>query len=278
MIHAQYHGGERHDRGVHRGHRDVPVPRALAVEVEQLRRQLAADVERGQPGVRGAGGDQLRTADPGHRLRHAFGAQRFDADQRILAAADRDQRMLTQAECWRRRFCSPDKANGRIRGSGNLIPRVRFAYPGYREPDPSSQIQPIAIGKLTQPVEINGVQQCRSSGIDGVTVDADLRGHCRLVVAHAGDQVQQAQSLLRRLDARRVQFERRTGQGHRLDQLRAVVEGVDQPRHAGGGIEAATHEAERANRVAIEHPVTHCRPHQGCPLRAVRAGCRCWPC
>src|SRR5690606_15956079 len=66
--------------------------------VEQLRRQLAADVERGQAGALGAGADQLRAADPGDRLLDAERAQRLDADQRILAAADGDQGVGAEVE------------------------------------------------------------------------------------------------------------------------------------------------------------------------------------
>ena len=75
----------------------MPVPRALPVEVEQLRRKLAADIERGQTGVRGAGGNQLRAANPSDGLRHTLSTQRLDADQRIFTTADGDQCVLAQA-------------------------------------------------------------------------------------------------------------------------------------------------------------------------------------
>src|SRR3546814_12651547 len=76
----------------------MPVPRALAVVLEQLRRQLAADVERRQPGPLGAGADQLRAADPGDGLLDAGLAQGFDRNEGVLAAADGDEGVAAQAE------------------------------------------------------------------------------------------------------------------------------------------------------------------------------------
>src|SRR3546814_14248904 len=76
----------------------MPVPRALAVVLEQLRRQLAADVERRQPGPLGAGADQLRAADPGDGLPDAGLAQGFDRNEGVLAAADADEGVAAQAE------------------------------------------------------------------------------------------------------------------------------------------------------------------------------------
>ncbi|MNT69204.1 hypothetical protein D3C72_2075090 [compost metagenome] len=93
LVHTVQQRRQHHDRRVHHGDRDVAVPGALAVELEQLRCQRAAEVQRRQAGALGTGPDQLRTADPGHRLIHAGTTQRFDADQRILAAADGDQCM-----------------------------------------------------------------------------------------------------------------------------------------------------------------------------------------
>src|SRR3546814_9354489 len=76
----------------------MPVPRALAVVLEQLRRQLAADVERLQPGALGAGADQLRAADPGDGLLDAGLAQGLDGNEGILAAADGDEGVVVEAE------------------------------------------------------------------------------------------------------------------------------------------------------------------------------------
>ena len=126
-----------------------------------------------------------------------------------------------------------------------------------RETDPPAQIQPVAIREFAQAVEIYRLEQTRRGGIDRIPVDADLARHRRLVIAHAGDQVQQAQRALDRLGAHIVQRERRARQGHGFDQLRAIVEGVHQPCDAGLRIEAAAHEAERADRFALENPVIH---------------------
>jgi hypothetical protein len=54
--------GHAQDRRVHRGDRDVAVERALAVVLEQQRRQLALDVEQRQPGALGAG--RISGAEP----------------------------------------------------------------------------------------------------------------------------------------------------------------------------------------------------------------------
>ena len=126
-----------------------------------------------------------------------------------------------------------------------------------READPPAQVQPVAVGELAEPVEVHLPEEGRGGGVDRLALHLQLRGHRRLVVADAGDQVQHAQRLPRRLRARRVEPERRARQGHRLHQLGAVVEGVHEPRHAGVGIEAAAHEAEGADRVAVEGPIVH---------------------
>src|SRR3546814_4539776 len=121
-----------------------------------------------------------------------------------------------------------------------------------RESDPAVQVQPIAIRELAQAVEVDLLEQRRGVRIDLVRIDPDIPRHRGLVVAHAGDQVQQPQRLFRSLRTRGVEFERRVRHGDRLDQLGAVVEGVYQPRDAGPGIEFAAHEAEAAHRVPVE--------------------------
>ena len=168
LVHAVQQRRQDHDRRVDRGDRDMPVPCALAVVLEQLRRQRAADVERRQAGTGRAGGDQLRTADPGDGLVDARATQRLDADQRILAAADGDQRMLAQS------------------GRGRRCRRLRRN----REAHATVQAQAIAIRKLAQAVHVDLLHQHRGGGIDGIAVDADLVRHRRLVVTDAGDQVQ----------------------------------------------------------------------------------------
>jgi len=167
-------------------------------------------------------------------------AQGLDTDQRILAAADRDQCvslgcLCAQAQCGRR---------GRRRGVGGKT-------------DPCMQVQAVAVGEFAQAVEVHGVEECRGIGIDAVALDADLPRHGRLVIADARDQMQQAQRVFRRRRAGRVQLERRARHAHGLHQLGAVVEGIRQLRDAGCGIEVAAHEAEGANRIALEHPVIH---------------------
>src|SRR6185437_4628433 len=88
------------DRRVHRGDRDVAIPRAALVQLEQRRRQLALDVQRGQAGALGAGGDQRRVADPHRGGVAADGLDRLHRDKGILAAADGDEGALGQAERW----------------------------------------------------------------------------------------------------------------------------------------------------------------------------------
>ena len=89
---AVQHGRANQDRRIDRRHRNMAVPGAQLVVLEQLRRELALNIEQRQAGALGAGGDQSGVADPdgGHRLVHAF--ERLDRDQRILAAADGDER------------------------------------------------------------------------------------------------------------------------------------------------------------------------------------------
>ena len=126
-----------------------------------------------------------------------------------------------------------------------------------RKAHAAAQVQAIAVGELAQAVQVELVHQRGGGRVDGIAVDPDLARHRGLVVAHARDQVQQTQGLGRGRLARRVERERRAGQGHRLDQLRPVVEAVHQLRDAAAGIEAAAHETEGADRVAVEHPLAH---------------------
>src|SRR5690606_5751924 len=128
---------------------------------------------------------------------------------------------------------------------------------GRRKADPPVQVQPVAVRELAQPAEVDLLQQCRTGGVEPAVLDRDRRRHRGLVVAHPGNQVQQPQRAPGRGGAGAVERERRAGQAHRLDQLGAVVEGIDQPRHPAGGIESAAQEAEGADRVAIELPLAH---------------------
>src|SRR3546814_20369693 len=92
LVRIQQYRGEHQDRRVDRGHRDMPVPRALAVVLEQLRRQLAADVERRKPGPLGAGADQLRAAAPGDGLLDADLAQGFAHNEGAFTPPDPEAR------------------------------------------------------------------------------------------------------------------------------------------------------------------------------------------
>ncbi|KAG1086367.1 hypothetical protein G6F40_013960 [Rhizopus arrhizus] len=207
----------------------MTVPGALAVEFEQFRRQRAAQVQRRPAGTLGTGADQLRTPDPGHRLVHAGPAQRFAADQRILAAANGHQRMRLQAQHWRLH---------------------RFAL--HWQAETPAQVQAVAVGEFAQAVEIDRLHQRRGIGIDGVAVDADRLRHARLVVTDTSNQVQQLQRALHGSGTRLVQHERRAGHGDGFHHLRAVIEGVDQPGHAGIRSEFAADDAEAGNLVFVE--------------------------
>ena len=68
----------------------------------------------------------------------------------------------------------------------------------------------------------------------GVAVDADLPRHRGLVVADAGDAVQQGQRPVEGLFATGGYDGRRPGKTDALDQLWTVVKGIDQPRLAVG--------------------------------------------
>ena len=135
--------GQRQDRRIHRGDRDVAVPRAHAVVLEQHRRQLAADVMQRQSGALGAMRDQRRVADPGHPGLAAGSLDRLDRDQRILAAADRDQRAPRQAQ------------------RGGRWWRLAVA----RKDDAPAQVQPVAVGELGQAVKVQGIQQVGGVGV-----------------------------------------------------------------------------------------------------------------
>ena len=122
----------------------------------------------------------------------------------------------------------------------------------YRQPEAAAQVQAVAVGEFTQAIEVNGLHQRGGIGIDAVAVDADRIRHAGLVVADAGDQVQQLQRTLHRGRARLVQHERGAGHGDGFHHLRAVIEGVDQLGHAGIRSEFAADEAEAGNLVFIE--------------------------
>ncbi|KAG1536389.1 hypothetical protein G6F50_015075 [Rhizopus delemar] len=102
------------------------------------------------------------------------------------------------------------------------------------------------------PAQIDRLHQRRGIGIDGVAVDADRLRHARLVVTDTSNQVQQLQRALHGSGTRLVQHERRAGHGDGFHHLRAVIEGVDQPGHAGIRSEFAADEAEAGNLVFVE--------------------------
>src|SRR3546814_14067730 len=106
--------------------------------------------------------------------------------------------------------------------------------------DWSSDVFSSDLRKLTQAVEVNLLQpRCRLR-IDLVRIDPDIPRHRGLVVAHAGDKVQQPQRLFRSLRPRGVASERPTRHGDRLDQLGAVVERVKHPSPTGPGRQYAS--------------------------------------
>ena len=231
---------QHQDRRINRGDRDVAVPGALPVEVEQLRRKRATDVERRHAGAFGAGLDQLGAADPAHRLLDAQCAQGLDADQRVLATSDRHQRVRAQPERGHRcRFI----VNGGCAGRGKT--------------DPSVQVHSIAVGEFAQPVQIGELDQFRSGWIYRITVDGDRPRDRGLVVAHSGNQMEQPQRLLHGSGAGTVKHERCAGHGDGFHQFGTVVEGVHQPGDTGRGIEIAAHEAECGDRITLERPVVH---------------------
>src|SRR3546814_5727322 len=78
-----------------------------------------------------------------------------------------------------------------------------------RESEPAAQVQSVAIRELAQAVDVDLLEQRRGVRIDLVRIDPDIPRHRGLVVAHAGDQVQQPQRLFRSLLTRGVEFERR---------------------------------------------------------------------
>ena len=114
------------------------------------------------------------------------------------------------------------------------------------------QVQTVAIRELAEAVEVDRFEQCCGIGIDGVAVDRDRRRHCGLVIAHASDQVQQAQRLSGGGGTGIIAIERCAWHGHGFDQLGTVVESVDKLCDTGPRIETAADETEGANRVALE--------------------------
>jgi len=240
-------GGRGKDRRIHRRHRDVAVPRTQSIELEQARRQLALDVERGQAGTLGASGDQRRIADP-HRGRFATdGFDGFHRDQRILATADRHQRAMRQAE------------------------RLGLGFRGTtaREANATAQVQAVAVSELGQTVQVQRIQQIRRGVVQRTTGHFDARRHASLVVADTRDQVQQLQrfiegGLMTGGDRRRMR------ESHPLDQLIAMVERVHQLGHAVGV--AAAHEAEYLGQAGVDVG-RHSQVSAGItpsPLRATR--------
>ena len=79
-------------------------------------------------------------------------------DQRILAAANRHQRVLAQT---RRRCGGVAAARG-------------------RETDAVVQVQAVPVGELAEPVDVDRFQQGRRVRIDRVAVDADFGGTAAL--------------------------------------------------------------------------------------------------
>ena len=218
------------DRGVDRGDGNVAVVRAGAVEVEQPGRERAPHVEARERGARRAMRDQLRAADPadGHGLVHR--AQQLDRHERILAAADRHQ-------------AAPCEAGLRRRAARRR--RVR-------EADAPAQVELVLVRELAEPVLVDLLEQQRGRRVDRIAVDRDALRHAGLVVAHARDQVQQAQRRLQRLQAL-GRDGRRIGERDALHQLHAIVERIGELGHAVGV--ARAHEAERRRFLRIDHRV-----------------------
>src|SRR3546814_16831063 len=92
----------------------------------------------------------------------------LDADQRILATADGDQRLRRQTQ--RRCRC------GR-RGGGRKI-------------DMAAQVQTVSVGEPTQPVLVNRAQQLGGFCLDGRVLEGPPRRRGALVIADAGALVQ----------------------------------------------------------------------------------------
>ncbi len=184
--------GHGEDRRVHRGHRDVPVPRAQPVQLEQARRQLALDVQRGQAGAFGAGRDQGGIADPYRGRLAADRLDRLHRDQRILAAADRHQGALGQIQ----RADRGRAATARTFRSGSRA-KARACCRSFRakarKGDAPAQVQPVAIGEFGQAVQVQLVQQLGGGIVERAIGQLDPRRYAGLVVADASDQVQQFQ-------------------------------------------------------------------------------------
>ncbi len=242
-VEAVEHRRDREYRRVDCGDRNMAVVRALPVVFEQRRRDFAADVQGRQAGARGARGDQWRVANPDGGRGLVRGFQQLDADQRILAAADGNERAPRQL-----RFVIPAKAGIQpFAGSGSWVP----AFAGttiVRKYNASAQIELVVIRELAEAMEIQRVEKIRDLPIECARLDRDRRRHAGLVVADAGDEMQDVERRLER-GAMFVANGRRVGKHDALDQLGAVVERIHQRRDTVGI--RASHEAEASGLARI---------------------------
>jgi hypothetical protein len=130
-----------------------------------------------------------------------------------------------------------------------------------------AQVETVAVGELAEAVLVDAGNEVGRGLIQRAVGALDHRRRGGLVVAHTGDEVQQAERGIdgrsfRCVEIQRTRLhrgERGAGDGDALDQLgarRAVVvdEGVAQRDLAGGRVEAFRGEAEGADGRAIEGP------------------------
>ncbi len=246
-VESFHEGGRERDEGHDGGDGHMAVERALRIEREEQRIKAPLHFREGQAA-------RLRTCENGlfgidreqnHRL--AALAQRLDADERILAAADEHG-------------AAADKR--RARGL-----RRRMLGRGVRphEIDAGGDVHAVAHAEFAQPVHIEPLQKAARRRVGRRALHAQARGQRRLVIAHAGGQMEQLQ---RRLEGR---AQRRAGRRQRLVEDDALGEGVRaqsiaQPRLARGFVDLDAGESERVRLVG------HCAPLSlwGGPVRAPR--------
>ena len=95
------------------------------------------------------------------------------------------------------------------------------------EADACAQVNLVVETELAESMHVQGIEKRHRRGIQLGTFNADLRGHAGLVITDAGNPVQQIECRIERRLALARQV-RRMRKSYALDQLGAIVEGIDQ--------------------------------------------------
>ena len=127
-----------------------------------------------------------------------------------------------------------------------------------RKADAAAQVETVAMRKLAEAVQVDVVEQRSKPSVQRFAIDDDVFRHRGLVVADAGDQVQQAQCGGEAGFASCGRWQCGVGKADGFDQLRAVIEAIDKCGAGARRVVVGAHEMEalRNARMFETHSIT----------------------